>query len=160
MVSMLKVWTCSARYDVLALMSPLFMLMNMVLRLLFQRVWVCLPVYFHLGTGMHLYNLCLQGQTAINQAIHGSFAGIPKQQVGLLKVILNVERVLVLICGSFFFDYLRLFRRYALLVDLQFNFCSVTRRPERSRFVRTFMMTVVLVIRWIAHLLPFQTKSA
>lgn len=29
---------------------------------------------------MHLYNLSLQGQSAINQAILGSFAGIPKQQ--------------------------------------------------------------------------------
>ncbi|VDK56295.1 unnamed protein product [Anisakis simplex] len=29
---------------------------------------------------MHLYNLTLQGSSAINQAIHGSFCGLPKQQ--------------------------------------------------------------------------------
>ncbi|KJH51822.1 hypothetical protein DICVIV_02013 [Dictyocaulus viviparus] len=30
---------------------------------------------------MHLYNLTLQGQTAINQAVHGNFSGTPKAQV-------------------------------------------------------------------------------
>ncbi|RCN28423.1 hypothetical protein ANCCAN_25833, partial [Ancylostoma caninum] len=29
---------------------------------------------------MHLYNLTLQGQTAINQAVHGNFSGTPKAQ--------------------------------------------------------------------------------
>uniref|UniRef100_A0A1I7WTA1 Uncharacterized protein n=1 Tax=Heterorhabditis bacteriophora TaxID=37862 RepID=A0A1I7WTA1_HETBA len=34
---------------------------------------------------MHLYNLTLQGQTAINQAIHGNFSGIPKAQVKIIS---------------------------------------------------------------------------
>ncbi|VDN50378.1 unnamed protein product [Dracunculus medinensis] len=29
---------------------------------------------------MHLYNLTLQGSSSINQAVHGSFSGLPKQQ--------------------------------------------------------------------------------
>ncbi|CAB3408913.1 unnamed protein product [Caenorhabditis bovis] len=31
-------------------------------------------------TNMHLYNFTLQGQTAINQSVHGNFSGIPKSQ--------------------------------------------------------------------------------
>ncbi|EJW82621.1 splicing factor 3b [Wuchereria bancrofti] len=32
------------------------------------------------NSNMYLYNLTLQGSSAINQAIHGSFCGLPKQQ--------------------------------------------------------------------------------